>query len=160
MFNKCFRFRCRTTSNQPIIKLGNNGNASNAAINNPRMWSCTKCSYAYNHSWLKKCDICDIPRENSQNVAQQLAPQPPTNLIQVTKIGDTVAPSIESKKELKSVAKISQSKSSHVFDEVPSVVQVPMASFEQDLDDDFTYHPSKLFVSLNSHGMSYKMSHS
>uniref|UniRef100_T1GE22 RanBP2-type domain-containing protein n=1 Tax=Megaselia scalaris TaxID=36166 RepID=T1GE22_MEGSC len=49
---------------------------------------------------------------------------------------------IESKKELKSVAKISQSKSSHVFDEVPSVVQVPMASFEQDLDDDFTYHPT------------------
>lgn len=106
------------------------------------MWSCTKCSYAYNHSWLKKCDICDIPRENSQNVAQ---PQPPTNLIQVTKIGDTVAPSIESKKELKTVAKISQSKSSHVFDEVPSVVQVPMASFEQDLEDDFVFHSSEWF---------------
>lgn len=142
---KVFLFRFRTTSNQPIIKLANNGNASNA-INNPRMWSCTKCSYAYNHSWLKKCDICDLPRENSQNVAQ---PQPPTNLIQVTKIGDTVAPSIESKKELKTVAKISQSKSSHVFDEVPSVVQVPMASFEQDLDDDFVFHSSEFFVYLS-----------
>lgn len=28
----------------------------------PRMWTCTKCSYAYNPLWVELCDICTSRR--------------------------------------------------------------------------------------------------
>ena len=28
----------------------------------PRMWTCTKCSYAYNSLWVEHCDICESNR--------------------------------------------------------------------------------------------------
>lgn len=28
----------------------------------PRMWTCTKCSYAYNPLWVELCDICESRR--------------------------------------------------------------------------------------------------
>lgn len=44
--------------------------------------------------------------------------------------------------------KMGQSKSSHAFDEVPSVVEVPMATFEQDLEDDFQFLSSKYLLHI------------
>ncbi|XP_055840990.1 calpain-D isoform X1 [Episyrphus balteatus] len=109
----------------------NSNNGNNPVTNPPRMWTCTKCSYAYNRIWVEQCDICESTR------SQPSLTQP--SLITVTKIGDTVAPSIESRKELKCSTKMGQSKSSHAFDEVPSIVEVPIATFEQDLEDDFHF---------------------
>uniref|UniRef100_A0A1B0CTR7 Calpain-D n=2 Tax=Lutzomyia longipalpis TaxID=7200 RepID=A0A1B0CTR7_LUTLO len=87
----------------------------------PRMWTCTKCSYAYNPLWVEQCDIC----ESNRTPASLTQP----SLITVTKDGGVLRSS-GSSKELKS---------SHGggFDEVPTLVEVPIATFEQDLEDDF-----------------------
>lgn len=85
----------------------------------PRMWTCTKCSYAYNPLWVEQCDIC----ESNRTPASLTQP----SLITVTKDGGVLRTS-GSSKELKSC---------HGFDEVPTLVEVPIATFEQDLEDEF-----------------------
>ncbi|XP_055710187.1 calpain-D [Phlebotomus papatasi] len=85
----------------------------------PRMWTCTKCSYAYNPFWVEQCDIC----ESNRTPASLTQP----SLITVTKDGGVLRTS-GSSKELKSC---------HGFDEVPTLVEVPIATFEQDLEDEF-----------------------
>lgn len=41
---------------------GNTSNSTNHSGNNKggshRMWTCRKCSYAYNALWVDKCEIC------------------------------------------------------------------------------------------------------
>lgn len=99
------------------------------------MWTCTKCSYAYNPLWVEQCDICELFRTPPSLT------QP--SLTTVTKDGgnnlngqeNNENNSIQLNCNLKSSNKLSKS-----FDEVPpSIVEVPMASFEQDLDDDFQF---------------------
>jgi calpain-15 len=99
----------------------------------PRMWTC-KCSYAYNPIWVDNCDICDSPR-----ISQQ-----PMKLITLTKNNSTENQSGPSTKDNanNNPPKLIMSKSTHGFDEMPSNVRVPMASFEQDLEDDFQFLPA------------------
>lgn len=103
----------------------------------PRMWTC-KCSYAYNPVWVDNCDICDSPRVSQQSVVQ------PTKLITLTKNNSTDNQSGASKDNVNNnPPKLIMSKSTHGFDELPSNMRVPMASFEQDLEDDFQFLPAE-----------------
>lgn len=101
----------------------------------PKSWSC-KCSYAYNPMWVDNCDICDAPRISGS--AQ------PTKLITLTKNNSTDNQSGPLAKDNvnNNPTKLVMSKSTHGFDELPSNVRVPMASFEQDLEDDFQFLPA------------------
>lgn len=95
------------------------------------MWTCTKCSYAYNPLWVEQCDICELFRTPPSLT------QP--SLTTVTK--DGINGSNQENNENNSIQlncnlKTNQNKT---FDEVPSIVEVPMASFEQDLDDEFNF---------------------
>lgn len=104
----------------------------------PRMWTCTKCSYAYNPLWAEVCDICALRRPPASLT------QP--SLITVTKDDATAKaaakvdekPTVTINRDEKSV-KFSKSKSGQSFDEIAAIVEVPMASFEQDLDDDVMF---------------------
>lgn len=101
----------------------------------PRSWTC-KCSYAYNPMWVDNCDICDAPRHTQTQ---------PTKLITLTKNNSTDNQSGPSTKDNvnNNPPKLVMSKSTHGFDELPSNVRVPMASFEQDLEDDFQFLPAE-----------------
>lgn len=97
----------------------------------PRMWTC-RCSYQYNPMWVDNCDICETPR---------ISPQP-TKLITLTKNNSTENQSGASKDNVNNnPPKLIMSKSTHGFDELPTC-RVPMASFEQDLEDDFQFLPA------------------
>lgn len=37
-------------------------NVTPPPVTPPRMWTCTKCSYAYNPFWVEICDICESRR--------------------------------------------------------------------------------------------------
>lgn len=102
-----------------------------------RSWTC-KCSYAYNPMWVDNCDICDSPRISPQKSIQ------PTKLITLTKNNSTDNQSGPSKDNINNNStKLVMSKSTHGFDELPSHIRVPMASFEQDLEDDFQFLPAE-----------------
>lgn len=98
----------------------------------PRMWTCTKCSYAYNPMWVEHCDICE-----SNRITASLT-QP--NLITLTKNGEEQGGKDNMNNN---VSKLVMSKSTHGFDELPTSMRVPMATFEQDLEDDFQFMPGK-----------------
>lgn len=101
----------------------------------PRSWTC-KCSYAYNPMWVDNCDICDVPRISPAGLSQ------PMKLITLTKNNSTDNQSGPVKDTANNnPPKLVMSKSTHGFDELPSNVRVPMASFEQDLEDDFQFLP-------------------
>lgn len=103
----------------------------------PRSWTC-KCSYAYNPVWVDNCDICDSPRISTQKSVQ------PSKLITLTKNNSTDNQSGPLKDNINNnPTKLVMSKSTHGFDELPSHVRVPMASFEQDLEDDFQFLPAE-----------------
>ena len=91
-----------------------------------RMWTCSKCSYAYNALWVDNCDICDTPRsspaQKSSTKTSQIASKSRDNF---------------------NNNKLAMSKSTHGFDECLPSVRVPMASFEQDLEDDFQFLPAE-----------------
>lgn len=106
---------------------------SGESVTPPRMWTCTKCSYAYNPLWVEVCDICALRRPPASLT------QP--SLITVTKDdgkGDDKPAAVTINRDEKTV-KFSKSKSGHSFDEIAAIVEVPMASFEQDLDDDVMF---------------------
>lgn len=109
-----------------------------------RMWTCSKCSYAYNALWVPNCDICDSPRiplsstssSSSTAVQQSTSKNSNTNDNQSGSTKDNLNNNNGSNK-------LPMSKSTHGFDECfPSNVRVPMASFEQDLEDDFQFMPA------------------
>ncbi|XP_063703467.1 calpain-D [Culicoides brevitarsis] len=79
-----------------------------------RMWTCIKCSYAYNPQWVKQCDICESSRSHMSS-----------------KDSNIESSDNDKSRMLKLL--------SHGFDEVPT--KVPMATFEQDLEDDFQFLP-------------------
>lgn len=101
------------------------------------MWTCTKCSYAYNPLWVELCDICAL-RRTPPSLTQP-------SLITVTK--DEATKVTETRSDDKSnvtinkdeTVKFSKSKSGNSFDEIAAIVEVPMATFEQDLDDDVMF---------------------
>lgn len=102
----------------------------------PRTWTC-KCSYACNPMWVDNCDVCDSPRSTSQSSSH------PSRLITLTKNNSTDNQSGPSKDNVNNnPSKLVMSKSTHGFDERPANIRVPMASFEQDLDDDFQFLPA------------------
>lgn len=104
----------------------------------PRSWTC-KCSYAYNPMWVDNCDICDAPRISPAAGLTQ-----PMKLITLTKNNSTDNQSGPVKDNVNNnPPKLVMSKSTHGFDELPSNVRVPMASFEQDLEDDFQFMPAE-----------------
>lgn len=103
----------------------------------PRSWAC-KCSYVYNPMWVDNCDICDAPRISLQSITK-----PTTKLITLTKNNSTDNQSGPSRDNVNNnPPKLIMSKSTHGFGELPSNIRVPMASFEQDLEDDFQFLPA------------------
>lgn len=87
------------------------------------MWTCTKCSYAYNPIWVEHCDICE----------SSLAASQPSHHLNISAKSINQSDSNDNGSE-KSRLKLL----SHGFDEVP---RVPIATFEQDLEDDFQFMP-------------------
>lgn len=123
-----------------------------------RTWTCVKCSYAYNALWIDNCDICDTPRTSlsSPTLSSSSSSSLSTPTANVTAVqqsnknicNDNQCGSSSTKDNFNnnnsSSTKLTMSKSTHGFDECfPSNVRVPMASFEQDLEDDFQFLPAE-----------------
>lgn len=124
----------------------------------PRMWTCTKCSYAYNPLWVEQCDICESSRTppsltqpslitvtkdganaivTAATASSSSSPSTTANLSVTQQTNDHAA--------IKDSGSFTPSKSSHSggFDEVPAIVEVPMATFEQDLVDELQFMPGE-----------------
>lgn len=119
-----------TTSSSPVTnhnaQLSSSSETSNSSID--RMWTCTKCSYAYNPLWSDSCDICNSVRS------------PPSltepSLITVTKDSVRYTPPKRDDSE--------ESEGFNNNDPLALVLPVPtptLATLEQDLDDDFQFLP-------------------
>lgn len=100
------------------------------------MWTCIKCSYAYNPVWVENCDICESSRAQATATTPTLITVPKDNPILTGTGFDTNENNSEKSKILTKLL-------THGFDEVPA--KVPMATFEQDLEDDFQFLPGIFF---------------
>ncbi|XP_021707581.1 calpain-D isoform X2 [Aedes aegypti] len=90
-----------------------------------RMWTCIKCSYAYNSMFAEVCDICYSSKSNPVTVTKcdkNVFDYRNENDFMGIKDTDFPQPSLRS---------ISG------FNEIPAIVKVPIATGEQDLDDDY-----------------------
>jgi Zn-finger in Ran binding protein and others len=101
-----------------------------------RYWMC-KCSYGFNSALSIKCDMCNSARQVSQSVSKQI------KLLTLSKGNST-----ENQSEPLNInnnqnnSRLVTSRSSQALDEpLDYSKKVPMASFEQDLDDDFQFLP-------------------
>ncbi|XP_062536367.1 calpain-D isoform X2 [Armigeres subalbatus] len=91
-----------------------------------RMWTCVKCSYAYNSMFAEVCDICYSSKSNP---------------VTVTKCGKHVF-DYNNENDFLGIRDgdfpHSSLRSTSGFNEIPAIVKVPIATVEQDLDDDYT----------------------
>lgn len=97
----------------------------------PRMWTCTKCSYAYNPIWVDNCDICTL-RRTPPSLTQP-------SLITLTKDKPTATIVLEPQTDDQSHVSINNKTETVKFSRQlndNNVVEVPIATFEQDLEDD------------------------
>ncbi|GLH13075.1 Calpain-D, partial [Gryllus bimaculatus] len=108
-------------------------NSSLAGTSFDRMWTCTKCSYAYNPLWSDSCDICNSVRS------------PPSltepSLITVTKDSVRYLPT---KRDGSQESESSESLNNN--DPLSTVLPGPtatLATLEQDLEDDFQFLPGE-----------------
>lgn len=105
------------------------------------MWSCTKCSYAYNPLWIDVCEICSLERPTASLTQPSLITvtkdNKPNNQFKVERSNQKNA--IKLQKEIK----MSKSQSGICFDEIAAIDEAPIASFEQDLDDLSADSPSE-----------------
>lgn len=85
---------------------------------NKRTWRCP-CSYSFNPWWVKNCDICNLAR--------------PLEKLELASPKDNANNNIGAKAETSSTSSSSRLMSTSL--------RVPMASFEQDLEDDFQFMP-------------------
>lgn len=105
------------------------------------MWTCTKCSYAYNPLWVEQCDICESrrtpPSLTQPSLITMTKDDPAAALLLPTASTITTATQQPSAKEA-NMNKFVASRSQHAFEEIAaSIVEMPpMASFEQDLEDE------------------------
>lgn len=111
-------------------------NAKKELSTTSRTWMC-KCSYGCNSDLSNKCDMCNSPRKVSQSVSKQI------KLLTLSKDNST-----ENQSEPLNInnnqtnTRLVTSSSSHALDDFPNTsIKVPMASFEQDLEDDFQFLP-------------------
>lgn len=96
------------------------------------MWSCTKCSYAYNPLWNDVCEICSLERPAASLTQPSLitvTKDKPNSILKTERGNQKNA--IKAQKEMK----MSKSQSGICFDEIAAIDEAPIASFEQDLDD-------------------------
>lgn len=118
------------TLSSPVVnhntQLLSSSETSNSSFD--RMWTCTKCSYAYNKLWSDSCEICFSVRS------------PPSltepSLITVTKDSVRYTPPKRDESE--------ESEAINNNDPLALVVPGPtatLATLEQDLDDDFQFLP-------------------
>lgn len=121
------------------ITTPSTGNQSNSTTTTPpRMWTCTKCSYAYNPIWVEQCDICESrrtpPSLTQPSLITMTKDDPTTSLLQTTTT--TTLAGVTPKET--NLNKFVASRSQHAFEEIAaSIVEMPpMASFEQDLEDE------------------------
>lgn len=91
----------------------------------PRMWTCTKCSYAYNPIWVENCDICALQRTPPSLT------QP--SLITLTK--DKADKRSNDQSPLTFNNRTESTKFQRTPD-TPGPMLIPMASGESDLTDD------------------------
>ncbi|XP_037943843.1 calpain-D isoform X2 [Teleopsis dalmanni] len=59
----------KKTSESKIFSRDNSRTDNNSTSNSRRMWTCTKCSYAYNRIWIEHCEICESNR-NTPSLTQ------------------------------------------------------------------------------------------
>jgi len=119
------------TLSSPVMNHTTQLSSSSSETSNSsfdRMWTCTKCSYAYNKLWSDSCEICFSVRS------------PPSltepSLITVTKDSVRYTPPKRDDSE--------ESEAINNNDPLTLVLPGPtatLATFEQDLDDDFQFLP-------------------
>lgn len=100
------------------------------------MWTCFKCSYAYNPIWVEQCDICESRRTPPSLTQPSLITMTKDDPTTATNTAATTTAAISAKDS--GYHKFVTSRSQHAFEEIAaSIVEMPpMASFEQDLEDD------------------------
>lgn len=95
----------------------------------PRMWTCLKCSYSYNPLWVDNCDICML-RRTPPSLTQP-------SLITVTKDKDHHDTTDEQNQvSINNKTETVKFTPNRINNAIDSIVEVPMATFEQDLEDD------------------------
>lgn len=105
-------------------------------------WKCTKCSYAYNVLYIDNCDICDSSRTSLAQ--QQQSSNSNSNKNGSTNNNDNQSGFTKDNFNNNSTSS-SKGRSTQGFDETcfPTNNRIPpMASFEQDLEDDFQFLPA------------------
>lgn len=117
-----------TNHNTQLSSSSSNASSETSNSTFDRMWTCTKCSYAYNPLWSDSCDICNSVRS------------PPSltepSLITVTK--DSVRYTPPKRDDFEECEGVNNN------DPLTLVLPGPMATLatlEQDLDDDFQFLP-------------------
>ena len=106
-----------------------------------RMWTCIKCSFAYNPIWSDCCDIC-----NSERSPPSLT-EP--SLITVTKDSVRYTPPKENSGYIKNVNQKSKSGNDCNLNWSHGVGPVTLATLEQDLEDDFQFLPGAEIIEEN-----------
>lgn len=117
-----------TNHNAQLSSSSSNAPSETSHSSIDRMWTCTKCSYAYNPLWSDSCDICNSVRS------------PPSltepSLITVTKDSVRYTPPKRGDSE--------ESEGVNNNDPLALILPGPtatLATLEQDLDDDFQFLP-------------------
>lgn len=122
-------FCCSINSSQQALNRSPESSSQQAAA--PRMWTCTKCSYSYNPIWVDNCDICTLRRTPASLT------QP--SLITVTKDKPLITSDIDTRASSDDQSHVSINNKMETVKftrSVDNIVEVPMATFEQDLEDD------------------------
>lgn len=123
---KSFHF-CSTNITQQALNRSPESTSQQSTV--PRMWTCTKCSYSYNPLWVDNCDICML-RRTPPSLTQP-------SLITVTKDKPMLNADHDSRSEDQSQVSINNTTETVKFTRLTdNIVEVPMATFEQDLEDD------------------------
>lgn len=111
--------------------MPNSDPSSQAAA--PRMWTCTKCSYTYNPIWVDICDICTMrrtpPSLTQPSLITVTKDKPSANIVD-PRNDEQNHVSISNKTEA-----VKFTRTNHQSHSIDDVVEVPMATFEQDFDD-------------------------
>lgn len=68
----------------PATRNDNKPQAAMLLHGSRKMWTCGKCSYAYNRLWSESCEMCETQAKQQQQQQQQPEPGKPANTLTIT----------------------------------------------------------------------------
>lgn len=121
-----------SSSSKDVVDTSNTDTIDGGSTsNNQRTWKCS-CSYLFNPWWVKNCDICNLSRPITTELNSSSELNSNNNSSTTTTTKDN-ANNNYSKPSTDSTQLSSRLMSTSL--------RVPIASFEQDLEDDFQFMP-------------------